>query len=397
MDYVFVSLQRINTDRESTSTSIAKELSKSHRVLYVNPPIDRKTWTLSTDDPFVKKHIEGIKLDHNPLKRSSNDTDLWILSPKTIIESLNWIPNTSVFSVFNKLNNKKFAGEINKALMRLSFKNCVLIIDKDIFRSFYLKEFLKPRYTIYLDRDYTLGFSYWKRHGITLEPKLISKCDAVVCNSTDFQKNNKKYNENSFYISNGANLELFSANKTWQMPKELENLQRPLIGYVGALISSRLDISLIANVANKLKAGTVVLIGPQDLDFENSELHELKNVTFIEKKDTQIVPSYLTHFDVCINPQALNEITIGNFPLKIVEYLAMGKPVVATATNTMKEVFSNHSYLATSHSEFSRQIKVALEEDNDYRRTDRITFSKKFSWQNVTQNLLTVVKKLNGN
>ena len=55
------------------------------------------------------------------------------------------------------------------------------------------------------------------------------------------------------------------------------------------------------------------------------------------------MPAYLQHFDVCINPQEVNDITLGNFPLKILEYLAMGKPVVATATHLMTEVFSEHS------------------------------------------------------
>src|SRR5690606_22635952 len=261
MDFIFVSLQRINTDRESTSTSIAKELAKSHRVLYVNPPIDRKTWILSTEDPFTRRHIESIRLKENTLKRNDDNIDLWILSPETVIESLNWIPFTNVFSLFNKINNKTLAGEISKAANKLGFKEYVLIIDKDIYRSYYLKEILNPSYTIYLDRDYTLGFPYWRKHGRTLEPKLIAKCDAVVCNSTDFQRNNKKYNVNSFYISNGADLDLFRPEKTWKIPQELKDLERPIIGYVGALISSRLDISLIENIAKDLRIGTLVLIG----------------------------------------------------------------------------------------------------------------------------------------
>ena len=52
--------------------------------------------------------------------------------------------------------------------------------------------------------------------------------------------------------------------------------------------------------------------------------------------------------DVCINPQKVNPITDGNYPLKIDEYLAMGKPVVATRTHTMEDVFASHTHLASS-------------------------------------------------
>src|SRR5690606_31768338 len=210
----------------------------------------------------------------------------------------------------------------------------------------------------------------------------------------EFTSNNKAYNENSFYISNGANLEIFNPERNWNQPEELIALERPLIGYVGALISSRLDISLIAEVARELHTGTLILIGPQDQDFLKSGLHKLKNIRFIEKKNTQIIPSYLSYFDVCINPQLLNKITIGNFPLKIVEYLAMGKPVVATATNTMKGVFYDHSYLAQSPSEFSEQIQLALKEDNTKLKEERIKFSKKYSWEKVSQNLMQVISNL---
>lgn len=43
----------------------------------------------------------------------------------------------------------------------------------------------------------------------------------------------------------------------------------------------------------------------------------------------------MSHFDVCMNPQLVNEITIGNYPRKVDEYLALGKPVIATKTLTM--------------------------------------------------------------
>ena len=393
MDFIFVSLQRINTNRSSTSTSLAQELAKSHRVLYVNPPIDRKTWLQPSSDPFIEAH--KILIKENKAGLVTDHHQLSVLTPSKIIESINWIPFTSVFSIFNRINNQTFASEIKDAVKKLKFKDITLVIDKDMFRSFYLKELLKPKYTIYLDRDYTLGFDYWKRHGVKLEPLLMSKCDAVVCNSLDFTKKNLRYNPNSFYISNGANLDLFNAEKVYEQPEELALFERPIIGYVGALTASRLDVDLISGLAKNIKKGTVVLIGPEDEAFQQSDLHQLKNVQFIATKKTEEVPAFVNSFDVCINPQVLNEITIGNFPLKIVEYLAMGKPIVATKTNTMGEVFAAHTYLATGVDEFSEKIDQAIKEDNQILRKARINFSQNFSWEKITNNLLSVIGRLN--
>jgi len=392
MNFVFVSLQRINTDRESTSTSLAKELSKEHRVLYVNPPIDRRTLLSSDKDVYTQRHIQEIKEGKDGLVKVTEN--LSVLNPEKVIESINWIPSTFLFSIFNRLNNNKFSSCIRRATDQLGFESFVLINDKDMFRSFYLKELLRPSLTVYLDRDYTLGFDYWKRHGTSLEPELMKKSDLVVCNSMDFTRRALKYNANSFYIGNGADLEVFDDSKTWEKPQELNEYKRPLIGYVGALNSMRIDIDLIAAMAAKRSDWDFVFIGGEDDVFKSSVLHEISNISFIPKKHTNEVPAYVKHFDVCINPQLINEITIGNFPLKIIEYLALGRPVVATETNTMKEVFSEVTYLANDADGYITAIEKALHEDNEERQNSRIIFAKRYSWKSVSEILLGNIRKV---
>lgn len=392
MNFVFVSLQRINTDRESTSTSLAKELSKEHQVLYVNPPIDRRTLLSKDKDEYTQRHIHDIIEGKNGLVKVTKN--LTVLSPDKVIESINWIPSTFLFSIFNRLNNKKFASCIQAAIVQLGFESFVLINDKDMFRSFHMKELLKSSLAVYLDRDYTLGFHYWKKHGTSLEPELMKKSDLVACNSMDFTRRALRYNTNSFYIGNGADLEVFDDSKIWEKPKELNAYKSPLIGYVGALNSMRIDIDLIATLARKRSDWNFIFIGSEDEAFKRSVLHEIANISFIEKKHTNEVPAYVKHFDVCINPQLINEITIGNFPLKIVEYLALGKPVVATETNTMKEVFSEVTYLAKNADRYIAAIERALEEDSPEKQASRIVFAKRYSWKSVAEILLDHIRKV---
>jgi glycosyltransferase involved in cell wall biosynthesis len=66
---------------------------------------------------------------------------------------------------------------------------------------------------------------------------------------------------------------------------------------------------------------------------------------FLGAQDVNRLPEYIKAFDVCINPQLLNETTKRNYPRKIDEYLAMGKPVVATKTIAMG-YFKDWVYLA---------------------------------------------------
>jgi glycosyltransferase involved in cell wall biosynthesis len=216
----------------------------------------------------------------------------------------------------------------------------------------------------------------------------MQKADAVVCNSYDFTKRAKKYNQNSYYIGNGFDASQYAAGKENLLPDDLQNIPGPVIGYVGALITLRLDLSLMVDLAKARPSWSFVLIGWEDEAFMKSELHGLSNVYFLGRKHTQQVPAYISNFDVCLNPQILNEITIGNFPLKVVEYLALGKPVVATSTNTMKELFSEHTYLAAGLEGYIQQINKALSENNEERQRERILFSLQFTWEKVVENLL---------
>jgi len=389
MNFVFVSLQPINTDRDSTSTCLAKELSKTHNVLYVNPPIDRKTLLSKSKDRYTQAHIDSIKSKKKKLTPLGDN--LWMLQPSRIIESINWIPFTFIFKKLNWINNVRFAKDIKEAIKELKIETFVLINDKDIFRSFYLKELLRPEKYIYLDRDYTIAMDYWKRHGTKLEPVLMQKSNAVVCNSNDFARRARQYNPNSFYIGNGFDNRQYDHNISVAEPGDLKNIPHPRIGYVGALLSLRLDLSLLIEMAKSKPNWSFVMVGSEDESFQKSELHSLTNVYFLGQKSTKEVPAYLEYFDVCINPQTLNDITKGNFPLKIVEYLAMAKPVVATATNTMKEIFSQHSYLADGCTSFIYQTEKALRENSDELRMKRINFVRQFSWENIAKGLMKYI------
>lgn len=310
------------------------------------------------------------------------------------MESVNWIPSTIIFSIFNRLNNRKLAIEIKKTLEHLNFDSFILINDKDIFRGFYLKELLNPLLYIYLDRDYTIGFGYWKRHGTSLEPILMAKSDAVICNSIDFTKRASKYNPNSYYIGNGVDLTLFNNTVSWQPPEEFKSIPKPIIGYVGAILTSRLDATLIIQTAKARPDWSFVMIGWEDETFEKSELHEMPNVFFLGRIHKDEIPQYMKYFDVCTNPQVVNEITIGNFPLKIIEYLALGKPVVAITTNTMKEVFSEFTYLADTATDYQKKLELALSEDSADKQSQRVKFAKTFGWNHITEHVETIVAEI---
>jgi len=167
-------------------------------------------------------------------------------------------------------------------------------------------------------------------------------------------------------------------------------LPKPVIGYIGALKSIRLDIDLIKYIAIQNPDWSIVLVGPEDSEFKASELHKLSNVYFLGAKTPDLLPAYMSTFDVCINPQLVNEVTIGNYPRKIDEYLAMGKPVVATRTDAMS-VFEEYTYLCNTKEEYVTAIKNALKDDSAEKQLQRIEFASSHTWENSVKEIYKAI------
>jgi len=388
-DIIIVGQQPWDTDIGSNCKNLAIEFSKHNRVLYVNSPLDVKTKYKGKLDPKIQKRVAVINNKADGLEQISEN--LWTYYPDKTIQSINWIGNNTIFNLFNRFNNKRFATSITKAVKRLGFKNFILFNDSDIFRSFYLKELLLPAISIYYSRDYMVAVDYWKKHGVVLEPQLIAKSDLCVANSPYLADYCAKYNPHSFFVGQGCDLSLFASKDGFSMPEDIKLIDRPVIGYVGVLQSIRLDMELLKYIAVKRPEWSIVLVGPQDEEFKISDLHTIKNIHFLGAKDGSQLPAYINSFDVCINPQLVNEVTIGNYPRKIDEYLAMGKPTVATQTRAM-EIFADYAYLGETKEDYINLIQKALDENTTELQNKRKTFAASHTWEN---NMLEIYKAIN--
>ncbi|WP_240618470.1 glycosyltransferase [Pedobacter yonginense] len=378
-DIIIVGQQAWDTEIGSNCKNIALEFSKTNRVLYVNPPLDRITKFRGKSDPKVQKRLDVISGDQNGLEKIA--PNLYNLYPNKLIESINWLPGDFIFDLFNKINNKRFASCIKAAITELGLKDYILFNDSDIFRSFYLKELIHPSLSIYYSRDNMIATEYYRKHGLKLEPKIIAKNDLCTANSEYLKNYCKQFNPNAEYVGQGCDLSIFNDFHDDTETEEFNNIKLPIIGYVGVLTSARLDIDLISHLATNKPEWSIVLVGPEDEAFKNSNLHQLPNVHFLGPKSPEDLPKYVNLFDVCFNPQAINPLTIGNYPRKIDEYLAMGKPTVATRTESMV-VFKDYVSLVDDKFEYVPAIEKLLEGNNSDLIEARKRFALSHSWEN---------------
>lgn len=391
-DIIIVSMQSWDEEIGSNCKNIAAELAKNNRVLYVNYPLDRITVLRGRKDPKVKKRVailKGKKPDIEEIR-----PNFWNLYPKTILESITWLPPGLIYQKLNYLNNKRFASKIKKAAESLKFQNYILFNDNLIERGLYLKELLKPENYIYYLRDNLNYNPYHRKHGEQAEKDLMGKVDVVVANSDFLADYGRKYNPHSYMVGQGCDISLFQdENNSLEVAEDLLSIPKPIIGYIGALTSLRLDINLMIGIAKELPKTSLVLIGPEDEAFKNSSLHELKNVYFLGPKPQERLPNYLKGFDVSLNPQLVNDLTIGNYPRKIDEYLAMGKPTVSTKTPFM-DYFKGHVYLASNLAEYVQMIKLALEENNEQREASRKNIASQHTWPHSVEEIGKSLEKV---
>lgn len=387
---IMFGLQPWDIEIGSNFKNMAMELSKNNHVLYVNHPVNRSSLIQDRNKTQIKNRIQSLKYGEKVLVQESEK--LWVFNPRTILESVNWIPSSFLFDRFNYINNKRLVKEIHWACTKLGFEDPIIIVDNDFLRGFYFKELIKNKLFIFYIRDFLLSQPYFKKHGSRLEPEMIRKADMVAANSAYLADYARRFNPNAYDIGQGCDVDAF-LNDFYPIPSDLGGIKKPVIGYCGALLSIRLDIDLLNQIAEKNPQWNIVLIGPEDEAFRKSNLHNLKNVFFLGTKPADELPAYIRHFDVCINPQVLNQMTIGNYPRKVDEYLAAGKPVVATYTKTM-EMFSEHVYLCKDTEEYNSAISLALKEVNNEKNSNAgRTFAMSHTWQAVIERLSAAIEK----
>lgn len=378
-DFIIIGLQALDSRIGSNCINIAEEIARHNRVLYVNYPLDRLTLIRERKDPLIQKRKRICKGQEPDLVQVKEN--LWNLYPRTILESISQIPYNGLFDFLNKINNKRFAKQIKKAIDQLNFSNFFIFNDSDMFRGFYLKELLNPELYVYYTRDNLIAVDFWKKQGIRIEAALMKKADLVVANSTYLADQARRFNPQSWYVGQGCDVSMFNKKLIQSLPDDIKNIPHPVIGYIGVLYDLRLDIEIILHIAQARPDWQIVLVGPEDETFKNSALHQQKNVWFLGPKKMEELPQYLMAFDVAINPQKLNEVTIGNYPRKIDEYLAMGKPTVATHTKAM-EVFEEHTYLADNKESYVSMIAQALAENTSDKEEKREEYARSHTWEN---------------
>lgn len=157
-----------------------------------------------------------------------------------------------------------------------------------------------------------------------LEQELLRRVDAVVATAQRLVAIKRCASGRGYHLPQGVNYRHFSTRR--EVPAELRHLPRPIIGFAGG-IGPAVDLDTLHAVSSAMAAGSVVLVGPVTVPRES--LHA-RNIHVLGPRAYGELPAYVQAFDVGIIPYVENDWTRAVDPLKLLEYLAAGVPVVAS-------------------------------------------------------------------
>ncbi|MEO0097987.1 MAG: glycosyltransferase [candidate division WOR-3 bacterium] len=224
-----------------------------------------------------------------------------------------------------------------------------------------------------------------------LQRKLVAKADLILISAQKLKEDiiNLKPEAKIAFLPNGVDFDFFYQNG-WNAPPppDLEKLPRPIIGFVGSLFSW-IDTNLIFAAAKSFPQASVVLVGPM----RDIRIPKLPNIHLLGPKPYSLIPAYINNFDVCLIPFIADPLSDKVDPIKVYEYLSLGKPVVACNLQELEKT-KELIYLSNNEKDFIRSIAEALKEtkDDDLKER-RIKYAQENSWKIRVSELLTIVGK----
>ncbi len=223
------------------------------------------------------------------------------------------------------------------------------------------------------------GFESNSAGMVAREQRLLAASDHVLASSHALLEKVRGEARGATLVPNACDFAQFSRPpELLALPADLAGATHPIVGYYGA-ISAWFDFDLIRHAARSHPEWTFVLIGSTWGAPPHDDLRDLPNLRFLGEKPYAELPAYLAHFDVATIPFTLSPLIEATSPVKFFEYLAAGKPVVASEIPELVP-HRDLAWLARGAPEFTRAIEEALECTGPEDRARRRAFAAQHTW-----------------
>lgn len=251
------------------------------------------------------------------------------------------------------LNQRSLLSNVRHTLNELHFDQYTLVTTTPSVCD--VVERIAPRKVVYYCVD---DFSEWPGMNKPLiqrmEARLLDSVSLVICTSTALYERFHRTHP-TYLLTHGVDVEHFTAPQTREHPL-LKRIPEPRVGYFGSF-DQRSDIDLLRAMAQALPHVSFVITGPVHGRFP--ELRNLTNLHFTGPVSYPELPSIVRGWRACLLPYRLNSLTTKINPLKLKEYLASGKPVIAAPLPEISEL-SDFVRVAETAEDWCEAIEAAV-------------------------------------
>jgi len=215
------------------------------------------------------------------------------------------------------------------------------------------------------------------------EERFARRADLVLASAPALAERMRTLSGHVLYAPNVADTPTFvKALEPGPVDPAVEALPRPRLVFQGAIVATKLDVALIADVARLRPDWSVVLVGPVGAGDPGGDLSPLEgapNIHLVGPRPAGELPQVLRGADAGLIPYAINDLTRSVFPMKVYEYLAAGLPVLATplpaldGVEAIDTVSDAAALVAAAEREFAA--------DSPERRRERSDAAAAHSWE----------------
>ena len=366
---VMQGLPKWDAEYQSTAFHIAKGLSRRRPVFYVEHPFTWKDRLATTSAEAVAKR--SGKRCEQPFAQFPN---LHVIYPG-IVPPINFLAEGRLFEIARNRTNNAIWRRVAQVLNRHGVSEFIYI---NSFDPIYCipDTARQPVMSIYHCVDWMAGEPYIARHGVRAEEEMMRNSDLVVTTSRPLRHYAMYHNTNAHYIGNAADPGHFQSGRH-PAPEAYRGLDGPIVLYLGS-VGTRLDTELIIRTAQHRPGWHFCFVGPISGGKEQ-QLAPVPNIHLTGPRPYESVPAYMQHADLCWIPFRQNELTRHIYPLKLNEYLACGKPVVATDFTDLSDfervVTTINNPRCAAHA-----LESALITDNLYLKNQRTWQASQNTW-----------------
>jgi glycosyltransferase involved in cell wall biosynthesis len=225
-----------------------------------------------------------------------------------------------------------------------------------------------------------------------LDAETTCNADLVFVASDTLLDSKRQLNPNTYLSPHGVDYHHFAQaqDECLAIPEDTATLPGPVIGFFG-LIESWIDLDLVDYLAKCRPQWTFLMIGRVAVPAE--QLPRRNNIRFLGPRPYDSLPAYGKQFAASIIPYRLTQQVLHANPIKLREYLAMGKPVISVSTPEIDK-YADVVAIAHSHEDFLARLDEAVSRpasaEEDRRRMERVAAQ---GWESRLRDVLAVVEK----